>query len=133
MSYETKLKNDFAVDSRDINLHYLYSNYMEDPTVENAELLQKELKERQQVDRLFETLFPKHVEDVKNNNVPLPTDFECYRTLRVTMEESCGFTFNDYSLKHMKYLVAECEGLKSVQNAFNETQDRIIESCTIRQ
>jgi len=68
------------------------------------------------VDSRFESIFPTHVEAVKGNTTPLPTDFECYRKLVDAYETSCE-KMDDYSLKYMKYFVAECEGLKSIPGA----------------
>jgi hypothetical protein len=74
-------KNDFAVDSRDIKLHYLYNKVMTSPSEENNAALQAEITHRMNIDKLFEELFPMHMDAVKNNTTPLPTDFDCYRTL----------------------------------------------------
>ena len=121
-------KNEFAVDSRDIQLHYLYNLVISEPSRENSEALQKEITHRMEVDSRFETLFPQHVEAVKSNTTPLPTDFECYRKLVDTYENSCE-KMDEYSLKHMKYFVAECEGMKSVPEASAKTAERIQNHC----
>jgi legumain len=122
-------KNEFAVDSRDINLHYLYNMVMSDPTIENNEALQAELNHRMTVDLQFAKMFPTHVDAVKNNTTPLPTDFECYRRLISTYEMECG-AISDYSLKYMKYFVAECEGMKSFPSAIDGTIHRMKSQCS---
>ena len=122
-------KNEFAVDSRDIQLHYLYNLVITEPSRENSEALQKEITHRMAVDQRFETIFPHHVEAVKNNTTPLPTDFECYRKLVDTYENSCE-KMDEYSLKYMKYFVAECEGMKSVPGASAKSAERIQNHCS---
>ena len=77
----SKSKIDFAVDSRDVNLHYLYNLVMQNPTQENNLALQAEITNRMNVDLRFTKMFPNHMEAVKNGTDPLPTDFDCYRTL----------------------------------------------------
>jgi len=121
-------KNEFALDSRDIQLHYLYNLVMTEPSKENNENLKNEITHRMVVDSRFETLFPQHIEAVKNNTTPLPTDFECYRKLVDTYENSCE-KMDEYSLKHMKYFVAECEGMKSVEGASLNTVEKIQNHC----
>merc|ERR1712166_1205194 len=72
------VKNESAVNSRDINLHYLYSQVMLNDTHENA----------------------------------------------------CG-KFDDYSMKYMSVLAAECEGIKSVPENMPKSIVKIQESCSL--
>jgi len=81
------------------------------------------------VDERFEKAFPLHMEAVKNNTTPLPTDFECYRKLINAYESSCE-KMDDYSLKYMKAFVAECEGMKSLPGASDESVKRIEAVCS---
>jgi len=81
-----------------------------------------------ETDALFEKLFPKHVEAVKSNTTPLPTDFDCYRSLVETFRSECA-EITDYSMKYMKYFVAECEGMKNFPVGVNMTIDRMTETC----
>jgi hypothetical protein len=46
-------KNDFAVDVRDIKMHYLYTQVKEDPTPANMEALQQELTYRTEIEKIF--------------------------------------------------------------------------------
>jgi legumain len=117
-------KNDFAVDSRDIQLHYLYNLVMTNPSAENNAALQAEISHRMKMDKLFSDLFPMHMDAVKSNSTPLPTDFDCYRTLIETFESQCE-KIDDYTLKYMKAFVAECEGMKSFPEKINQTVDNI--------
>jgi len=64
------------------------------------------------VDEFFTQTYPHHLDSV----TPLPTEFDCYRTLIETYEQHCE-TFDDYSMKYMKTFVSECEGLKSFPDA----------------
>jgi len=122
------LKNEFAVDSRDIKLHQLYHNVKRDPSVENMKELQEELKMRTTTDERFQALFPHHLDAIKNKTYPQPTDFDCLRNLIDTYEESCE-KLNDYSLKWVSAFVAECEGLKSAPQARLQTVEKIQTAC----
>lgn len=121
-------KNNFAVDSRDNTLHYLYTQVMLNATEENHKALQKEIDHRLKVDKFFADAFPHHLEAVKKGTTPLPTDFECYRLLIQTYEKECE-AIDDYTLKYMKAFVAECEGLKSAPAAVDGTVHRIKKMC----
>lgn len=123
-----KDKNDFAVDSRDIKLHQLYQNVKMNPSIENMNELQEELKMRTSVDERFQSLFPHHLEAVKEKTYPLPTDFECLRTLINAYEEHCH-KLDDYSLKWVSAFVAECEGMKSFPEGKNQTVTKIQNTC----
>ena len=127
--YMSQEKNDSAVNSRDINLNYLYGKVMDNATIENTQALTEALNQRMLVDKRFASMFPKHFEAVKDN-APLPTDYDCYRTLVDTYETHCG-QFDDYSMKYMATLVAECEGIKSVPEAIKGSIGRIQEQCPL--
>jgi legumain len=122
-------KNEFAVDSRDVQLHYKYQAVMQDPSIENNKALQDELTARMNTDLMFANLFPAHVDAVKNKEVPLPTDFECYRTLIATYEAECG-ELSEYAMKHFGYFVAECEGMVSFPSAIDGTIHRMKSTCS---
>ena len=62
-----------------------------------------------------------------NEEWPNPTKFECLRSLMSTYEEHCG-SFDDYSLKYVKYLVRECEALPEIHSLI-PTFDRIKAMC----
>ena len=101
-------KSDFTVDSRDNELHFLYNQVLSNPSIVNQEALQKEIAHRIKVDKRFEAIFPDHMEAVRGSTVPLPTNFDCYRSLIDQYSEKCEI-MDDYSLKYMKAFVAECE------------------------
>ena len=121
-------KNDFAVDSRDIKLHYLYSNVKADPTIENMDALKDELKYRTEIDQIFAEIFPQHIENLKKNVYPEVTEFDCLRDLIDKFENTCR-RLDDYSLKWVKAFVAECEGMKSFPAAREESLHRIEKTC----
>jgi legumain len=125
----TFMKNEYAVDSRDVQLHYLYNRVMQDASPENHKALQAELDHRMKVDEYFAEVFPNHIEAVRKGTTPLPTDFDCYRKLVDTYEENCE-KMDDFSLKYMKAFVAECEGMKSFPAAIEESVIRITKACT---
>jgi legumain len=124
----SKRKNDFAVDSRDIQLHYLYNKVMSDPSIENNKALQEELNHRTEVELRFTELFPQHVDSIKANEYPQITDFDCYRTLIQTYEDECA-PLTEYTMKYFKYFVAECEGMKSFPAAIDGTIHRMKNVC----
>lgn len=80
------------------------------------------------LDNLFEKMFPQHIEAVKNSTTPLPTDFDCYRSLIETFEDSCE-RLDDYGLKYMKAFVAQCEGMKSYPEQIEVTKTMIKDTC----
>lgn len=125
------MNNDFAVNSRDANLHMLYQRVVEDNTLENQEALQQALKDRMTADRRFKTLFPAHFEAHQKGEGVTPTDYECYRTLIDTYETQCA-KFDDYSMKYMGVLAAECEGLKSVPEAIEGSIGKIRNECDLK-
>ena len=128
-SDHTARKNDMAVNSRDIKLHYLYTRVKSDPSIENMNALQEEIKKRTDVDTRFNSLFPQHMEAIKNKTTPLPTDFECLRTLVDAYETHCE-KMDDYSLKWVSAFVAQCEGMKSFPEGVLTTVDKIKTECT---
>ena len=125
---EVRTKNEYAVDSRDVKLHYFYNKVISDPSKENNLALKKEITNRMTIDDRFQKIFPNHVDAFKSNTTPEPTDFDCYRKLVDTYEESCG-RMDDFSLKYMKYFVAECEGLKSIPDGSDQSVKKIKEQC----
>ena len=106
---EIERKNTFAVDSRDVKLHYFYNKVMKDSTPENHAALQAELSHRMKIDNIFETAFgQEHMDIVRAGETAKVQNFECYRTLIDHFENQCE-KFDDYSLKYAKALVQECE------------------------
>jgi legumain len=122
------IKNESAVNSRDIGLHYLYNRVMLDATPEATNELTAALNLRMTVDKRFATMFPNHMEAYNKSELPTPTDFECYRSLIDTYESSCG-KFDDYSMKYMGVLAAECEGTKAVPEVRSSSITKIQETC----
>jgi legumain len=121
-------KNDFAVDSRDVKLHYLYTMVKEDPSIENMKALQDELAYRTEIDNLFGEMFPVHVDAVKNKTFPAPTEFDCLRQLIDHYEGNC-LKLDDYSLKWVASMVSECEGTKAFPSAREESLKKMTHSC----
>ena len=127
---ETFRKNEFAVDSRDNNLHFWYNMVLNEPTTENYESLNKEIAHRMKVDKIFETAFPAHMEGIKKGDKYLPTDFECYRKMIAQYENDCE-PLSDYSLKYLKAFVAECEALKVYPEFQAESLKKITAACSM--
>jgi len=101
---------------------------MLDATPEATSALTEALNKRMAVDKRFAAMFPVHMEAFNKNESPIPTDFECYRSLIDTYETACG-KFDDYSMKYMGVLAAECEGIKSVPENMPKSIVKIQESC----
>jgi len=102
-------KNTFAVDSRDIKLHYYYNKVMTNPTKENHAALQAEIAHRVKVDGIFDKIFDaEHMELVRAGNTAPVQNFDCLRSMINLFEEKCE-KMDDYSLKYAKAFVQECE------------------------
>lgn len=122
--YSAADKNKFAVDSRDIALHYYYSRVMEDPTPENHKNLSEEISKRMKVDQVFAEAFPAY----KLGESPAHINFECYEKLVDKFENIC-FKFDSYSMKFMGMLAQECEIIKAYPEAENKTVAKLTEAC----
>lgn len=128
--YQTAQKNDFAVDVRDINMHYLYTKVAEDPSEENQKALMEELNNRLATDKRFEQLFPQFFEQVKDKKWPeLATeDFDCYRNLIDLYTESCGEA-DTYAMKYFGNFIHQCQAIKYYQGALNDFKTKLANTC----
>uniref|UniRef100_A0A7S3U8R9 Legumain prodomain domain-containing protein n=1 Tax=Strombidinopsis acuminata TaxID=141414 RepID=A0A7S3U8R9_9SPIT len=97
-------KQHSSVNSRDATLHHLYNMVRQEGTEEAHKELHEHIEMRMRTDRIFETIF----EDVNIEETIQPTKFDCLRFLMGAYEAHCE-NFNDYSLKHVKYLSNHCE------------------------
>lgn len=104
-------KNDFAVDSRNIKLHYLYQDVINEPSMENQQKLMKELAHRLSIDELFQKLFPNFIQDVKDKKTPPIDDFDCYRNLINEYKEKCG-EYDVYTMKYFGAFASQCTAQK---------------------
>lgn len=121
-------KNEFAVDSRDIALHYYYNKVMRDPSPENHKALQAEITHRLEVDALFDRIFDAdHMESVRSGETAVIQNFDCYRSMIETFEEKCE-KFDDYSLKYAKAFVHECE-TNTYKEGLESSLDKITNAC----
>jgi len=123
-------KNEFAVDSRDNNLHFWYNMVLTEPTQENYDGLNNEIAHRMKVDKIFETAFPAHMDAIKNGSKVLPTDFECYRKMIAQYEDKCE-PISDYTLKYLKAFVAECEAMKVFPEMQEASLQKITDACSM--
>lgn len=106
---ETQRKNDFAVDTRDIKLHYLYSKIIDSPTKENQEALRSEIEKRMKIDSLFKEAASKELDAIKNGDASTtPVDFDCYRDLIHNFEANCG-PADTYTMKYFNVFVKQCD------------------------
>jgi hypothetical protein len=101
-------KNKFAVDSRDIKLHYLYTQVMEDPSTENHKALAKEISHRMKVDKTFNEIFPQYMSMVKEGQMPPITEWGCYKKMVDDFQDKC-FDIGEYAMKYMGAFIAHCE------------------------
>ena len=120
-------KNQFAVDSRDVKLHYLYNRVMTDATPEAHAELKAEVDHRMKVDETFAKIFPGYSTAEK----VIPSDYECYKELVEHFEGAC-FKFDDYSMKYMGSLVQQCEAMKVFPEAKQSVKDKMAEVCTAK-
>jgi len=126
---EEQRKNDFAVDARDIDLHYLYQKVMSDPSKENQEALKNEISHRIQIDDLFKDAAGPILEDIKKEKLgTLPSDFDCYRDLIYNFEKSCGEA-DTYTMKYFKVFAAQCQAIAHYPPAAQGFKTQMAESC----
>lgn len=104
---ETKEYNtDFAIDSRDIKLHYLYSQYMINKTAEAAFDLQEEINSRQRIEERF-ARFRGQLGMNADADADDLKDFDCYRNLIESYHARCGT--DEYDLKFFGAFAAACQ------------------------
>ncbi|MEE4248150.1 MAG: hypothetical protein V2I33_22395 [Kangiellaceae bacterium] len=77
-------------------MHYLYYKHLRENTLETAEELEEELKERSELDAIF-TDFD-NLLGVSGMSPATPNDFDCLRNVLETYEEECG-KLSEYGLK----------------------------------
>lgn len=124
-------KNDFAVDVRDINLHYLYSKVVTDPSIENQEALKEELQHRLWTDKTFESIFPNFIDQVKKKDYPLPTtsdEFDCYRNLINLYWDACGKP-DTYAMKYFGTFLHQCQAIKYYPAALDDYKTKLDAAC----
>ena len=121
---DAQRKAKFAVDSRDVKLHYLYNMVMREATPENHAALMNEVNYRMKVDDIFKTLNPNFTLGTQPTNI----DFDCYREMIGEFENTC-FPFEEYSMKYMGQLVHECEGFRFFPEAKETMKARFAEVC----
>jgi len=127
---ESERKNTFAVDSRDVELHYLYDAVMTDPSPETHQALKDELDHRMRIESIFNEAFEGHMKSVKEGTYPPATteeEFECYGNLIDAFEEKCGAS--DYALKFYGAFLAECDTIKTAPAALDSTKHRLDKVC----
>ena len=117
----SKANQSQLVDSRDVNLHYLYSKVAREGGEQAHSELIAEIESRMFHDNIYNTVFAHHA---NQELVAQPEDFECLRFTMDSVEESCG-KFTDYSLKYVHRLVHICEtedafGVEAAQNKISE-------------
>ena len=101
-----------------------------EPTLENYEGLNKEIAHRMRVDKIFENVFPTHMEGIKKGDKYLPTDFDCYRMLIIMYEAVCE-PISDYTLKYLKAFVAECEAIRGYPEFQLNSVAKLADACTM--
>lgn len=75
------------------------------------------------VDNIFNTVF----EGQNSMETKQPYNFDCLRNLMGVYKEYCG-EWEDYSLKHVRYLSNTCETATTEEIA--ATADKLIQVCT---
>lgn len=128
---ETAKKNDFAVDVRDIKLHYLYSAVLEEATTENQQALMDEINHRLAIDQQFEQLFPESYANTKAKDYPVPEtdeDYECYKDLIEKYEAACGFS-DTYTMKYFGNFMHQCKAIKYYAAAKEGFKSNLAKVC----
>jgi hypothetical protein len=106
-----------SVTSRDAKMHHLYSKSMNSPNNKYKLQLVKHMEHMIRVDEIFAEFmntttdklhFCRNANEEGCQDVYVPTDFECLRSLVTTYEQHCG-KWHDYARKFIRYLVRECE------------------------
>ena len=111
-----------SVSSRDAKLHYLYNEVRKNGDEKAHLALQAELENRIKVDKVFSSVF-----EVSNDvESMVPQQYDCLRFMMSVFEEACGH-FDDYSLKHVKYLANHCE--TATPEEINATAEKLISAC----
>jgi len=121
-------KNDFAVDSRDIKLHYLYMDVLHNPSKESQEALMKELAHRLHIDGIFDKVFPQFMTDVKNGTYPTIEDYDCYRMIINQYTEACGEP-DTYTMKYFKAFASQCQAQKYYPAANADMKAKLTTAC----
>jgi len=101
-------QNSKTIDSRDINMHYLFDQYAATGSQEDLDLLNMELAHREKVNAFFTKMNP----GFKMSSEIVDMDYDCLRTLVDTYETTCE-KFSDYSLKYAKILGSVCQSNSS--------------------
>lgn len=129
--FHTAQKNDFAVDVRDIDLHYLYTKVAQDPSVKNQEALMKELNKRLTIDQRFEQLFPQFNKQVKEEK-KWPTleldEYDCYRRMINHYTHACGSP-DTYTMKYFGNFIHQCQAVKYYAQAEKDFQTNLNTVC----
>eukprot|EP00178_Gracilaria_changii_P003725 TRINITY_DN1561_c0_g1_i1.p1 TRINITY_DN1561_c0_g1~~TRINITY_DN1561_c0_g1_i1.p1 ORF type:complete len:409 (+),score=68.46 TRINITY_DN1561_c0_g1_i1:136-1227(+) len=97
----------FAIDSRDIKLHYLIEKHANEMSENSMNDLNEEIMQRKFYDELFTSVRALHAD------VPLAkdTDFDCYKKMINYHERLCG-RFTEYGMKYMRSYYDMCQHKK---------------------
>ena len=96
-----QIKSRDLVDSRDIELHYLYQRVIASGSSEDMQAMQEHLDHREFMDSLF-----MQFEDSPNAD-PIVQDYDCLRMMVGGVEEMCG-PWSSYSLKYVRKIADAC-------------------------
>jgi hypothetical protein len=130
LSAVNPMKHMSSVDSRDAKVQHFMAKVMHGGEQNHkAQLdLSAELTYRMRLDHSFENYTPVNL--LMSSAEPvLPTRFDCLRTMVQTFKDNCG-KLEDYSLKFVKHLVADCEAASDTYS-MKTLQQKLILACTI--
>jgi legumain len=100
-----------GVNSRDVQLHFLYTQYAMNPSAETAEALRAEIASRQSLDAAFTNLaravFGNEYKTVMTLKPKSICEEKCCQPVVNYIQSKGGFT--DYSLKYVSNIVTMCE------------------------
>lgn len=121
-------KSDFAVEQRDIPLHYLYIEVLHNPSKENQQKLMDELAKRMGIEDLFNKVFPSFMADVKAGAYPPNRDVDCYRGVIEEFRTECG-EIDEYAVKYFGAFVAQCNAQRYYPAAKDDFKAKLKEHC----
>jgi hypothetical protein len=133
--YDAERKNKFAVDSRDIKLHYLYNQVMTDATPENHQALAEEIAHRMKIDKIFNEVFPQYMSAVKAGENPPITEWGCYKKMIEEFKATClgEDADSEYAMKYLGAFAHECHAIggkpQSMLEGMVDVNAKMVQAC----
>jgi len=114
LNKEEPKKEYASVESRDAKMHYLYHKYLRTNKQEDADELQAEIDNRQNIEARFATL--RANAGINFADKVTVENTECYKGVIETYKQSCGW--DEYDLKFLKNFVSLCNSNMEFSNMY---------------